>query len=303
MEETARPATGLKYIVNAPSFDPDSGGTIFMHELVHALNSLGEEAYLWPMAPIYKQGFRKRLTSALFPPEYITDPKLNTPLARKEDLRAPTAVVVYPEIVQGNPLGIANVVRWLLYKPGDQHPYTFTENEMFFRVFGKADLPELTGGAPELFLYKVNRCYLNENRSDRKGVCYAVRKGHRKPRIAQTEDPDAICIDGLSHAQINDVFNRCKTFYSYDEATMYSQFAVICGCESVVIPGEHANRADWGRENELGKFGIAYGLEQSELDHARATRDQLIELLRAKEETGLETVRKFVDLTRKRFRP
>ena len=84
---------------------------------------------------------------------------------------------------------------------------------------------------------------------------------------------------------------------------MYSQFAVICGCESVVIPGEHANRADWGRENELGKFGIAYGLEQSELDHARATRDQLIELLRAKEETGLETVRQFVDLTRKRFRP
>lgn len=294
-------ASGLRYIVNAPSFDPDSGGTIFMHELVHALNELGETAYLWPMARIFKRGWIMRCVDWFQPQPYRVNPELNTPLATKHDLKADNAVVIYPEIVLGNPLKVRHVVRWLLYKPGDQHPYRFTENEMFFRVFEKADLPELTGGAPDLFLYKVNRSYRNAHRPDRNGVCYTVRKGHRKPRIAETEDPEAIDIDGMSHEEINDVFNRCEVFYSYDEATMYSQFAVICGCLSVVIPGEHKNRKDWMRENELGRYGIAYGLDPEELAHARATQEQLVEFLKQKEQAGLETVKRFARLTKERF--
>ncbi len=276
-----------------------------MHELVHALNTLGEEAYLWPMAPVYKRGrFRGplyRLLSWFSPAPYPVNPDLNTPLAAKADLRAPDVVIVYPEIVLGNPVGIKNVVRWLLYKPGDQHPYKFTDNEMFFRVFEKADLPEITGGAPDLYLYKVNRTYRNENRPNRKGACYIVRKGHRKPRIPQTEDATTINIEGLTHAEVNDVFNRCETFYSYDEATMYSQFAVVSGCKSVVVPGEHESRKDWARVNELGQYGIAYGLTPSERSHAHTTRAQLIALLEHKEEAGLETVKRFITLTKDRF--
>lgn len=303
--DTSQESRRLKYIVNAPAFNPDSGGTIFMHELAHALNTLGEEAYLWPMEPVYKRGRLRgplyRLLSWFRPTRYRTNPDLNTPLATKAELRGPDAVIIYPEIVLGNPMGIKNVVRWLLYKPGDQHPYEFTDNEMFFRVFEKADLPEITGGAPDLFLYKVNRTYRNENRPDRKGACYIVRKGHRKPRIAQTEASTAINIEGLTHAEINDVFNRCETFYSYDEATMYSQFAVVSGCESVVVAGEHESREDWARVNELGRYGIAYGLTPSERKHAHATRAQLIDLLKHKEEAGLETVRRFITLTKDRF--
>ena len=136
----------LRYIVNAPSFDPDSGGTIFLHELAHTLNSLGEEAYVWPMAPIFRQGVKSRLWSLISRPAFDTSPSLNTPLAHKRMFNAPDTVVVYPEIVPGNPMGAQNVVRWLLYKPGDQHPYSFTEGEMFFRCYEKADLVEVTGG-------------------------------------------------------------------------------------------------------------------------------------------------------------
>jgi len=39
----------------------NSGGTIFLHELCHALNGLGETAYIWPMAPIFPQGIRTRV--------------------------------------------------------------------------------------------------------------------------------------------------------------------------------------------------------------------------------------------------
>lgn len=290
----------VNYVVYAPSFNADSGGTIFLHELVHALNELGETAYLWPMAPIFKQGTRKRIKEWLTPPEFRQDPALNTPVARKSDLNDQT-IVVYPEIVRGNPLRVQNVVRWLLYKPGEMHPYEFTEGEMFFRVFEKADMPELTGGAPDLFLWKVNRCYRDENRPDRKGICYTVRKGHLKSRIPETETTDAIDIDGMTHAEINDVFNRCEVFYSYDEATMYSQFAAICGCLSIIIPGEHASHAEWAQNHDLGRFGVAYGTEPSEIEHAYATRNQLLDFLDKKERAALKSVKQFVMLTKERF--
>ena len=291
----------LIYIVNAPTFDANSGGTIFMHELCHALNGFGETAYLWPMAPVFRQGIKSRVATFLKPPKYQRDQALNTPMADKSMLTSDKAIMIYPEIVPGNPTGAKNIVRWLLYKPGDQHPYSFTENEMFFRVFEKADMPELTGGADDLFLWKVNRSYRNENRPDRKGCCYITRKGHKKPRIPETEQPDAINIEGLSHEEINEIFNRCEVFYSYDEATMYSQFAAICGCLSVIVPGEHRDRAEWARNHELGEFGVAYGQEPAELAHAKATRDDLIALLKRKEEAGLETVKTFIEKTQAHF--
>jgi hypothetical protein len=291
----------LRYIVNAPSYDPDSGGTIFLHELVHTLNDLGEEAYIWPMAPIFRQGLRARLWSLISRTAFETNPSLNTPLADKGSFAAHDTVVIYPEIVPDNPMGAQNVVRWLLYKPGDQHPYSFGENEMFFRCYEKADLPEVTGGAPDLFLWKINRAYHNENHSDRKGVCYIVRKGHRKPRLPATETADAINIDGMSHAQINEVFNRCERFYSYDEATMYSQFAVLSGCLSIVVPGEYPDRVTWNQHHDLSINGIAYGEAPEEITHALATRDRLLQQLEEKEQAGIETVKDFVSRTRKRF--
>jgi len=126
---------------------------------------------------------------------------------------------------------------------------------MFFRVFEKADMPELTGGADDLFLWKVNRSYRNENRPGRKGCCYITRKGHKKPRIPETEASDAI-----------------------------------------------DNRAEWARNHELGEFGVAYGQDPAELAHARSTRDDLIALLKRKEEAGLETVQNFIEKTQAHFK-
>jgi hypothetical protein len=288
------------YIVYTFSWDENNGGVIFMHNLVHELNRLGERALLWKAAPIYKSGLRQGLRNWFRPEPLATNPTLNTPVARRRDL-SKNSIVIYPELVLGNPLMAQNVVRWLLYKPGLMHPFNFGPDEMFFRVGPITDMPELTGGAPDLLMWKVNPAYRNENRPNRNGICYMVRKGKDKPRIPQTEAPDAICIDSMSHAEINDIFNRCDTFYSYDEATMYSQFAAICGCTSVVIPGLFDSREEWAAQHPNGRFGIAYGTNVEELRHARTTRHLLLEDLYLKEAESLETVKNFVKLTRERF--
>ena len=288
------------FIVYTFPWDENNGGVIFMHNLVHELNQMGEQAFLWKAGPVYKQGLRSRLRSRLRPEPMITNPLLDTPVARPNDLKA-DSIVVYPELVRGNPLKARHVVRWLLYKPGLLHPYSFGPDDMFFRAGAISDMPEVTGGAPDLYLWKINPTYRNEQRPDRKGICYMVRKGKEKPPIPETEADGAIPIDGMSHEQVNEIFNRCDTFYSYDEATMYSQFAAICGCTSVVVPGLFRSREEWVTRHPKGRYGVAYGNSSAELEHARATRHLLLVDLQRKEEEGLGTVRNFVNLTRQRF--
>lgn len=286
------------FIIVAPAFSENSGGGLFLHHLAHELNQIGEHALLWRLKPLWKEGMIKRLRWTLRSGPMKTNPELNTPLARQSDV-TPESIIVYPEIVLGNPLGANNVVRWLLYKPGLRDPFDFGQGEMFFAAGPMSDLPLLTGGASELYLWIINQTYRNENRHKRSGVCYIVRKGNHKPRIPETEAPNAICIDRMNHAEINDVFNRCHTFYSYDEATMYSQYAAVAGCTSVVVPGLYNSREEWAHNHKLGSFGIAYGLD--DIPHANATRHMVMDLLRAEEAKGKATVKKFVDLTKERF--
>jgi hypothetical protein len=292
----------LRYLVVAPPYDPNSGGSIFLHELVHALRSLGADAALWPWnrrpvgSAAHLRAILQRPSLLWREPPFALAPGRDTPLAPLHE-QVGDSIVVYPEVVLGNPLGARNVVRWLLYRPGLRDPYKFEPGEMFFRAGEMSDLPDLTGGAPDLFLWRVNPAYRDQQAPDRKGACYLLRKGADKPRIAETRD--AIQIDGLSHEEIAAIFNRCDTFYSYDEASFYSQYAALCGCLSVVVPGLYSSRAEWVAQHPLARYGVAYGLD--DLDHAKATRHRVTDLLQEKEAAGLETVRSFLDLTQARF--
>jgi hypothetical protein len=299
-----RQPVAVRYVVYSPPFDPNSGGVIFLHRLVHELNALGEEAVLTPadMASIRPPlTLRGRLSRAVLrrapkATEFSVNPAFDTPVEVRPRLEQDT-VVLYPEIVRGNPLKARNVVRWLLYHDPAK-TYHFGRDDMFFRVDRNFDHPgKLSGGAPDLFLYEIHPAYRDEGRSDRKGACYMVRKGYDKPPIPETEN--ALLLDGKSHEEIARAFNRCEVFYSYDEATMYSQYAALCGCLSIVIPGNHASREEWIDGYAIARYGIAYGLD--DVEHARNTMHLVRPLLEQREREGLDTVRNFVRLTRARF--
>ncbi|RIV87562.1 hypothetical protein [Aurantiacibacter zhengii] len=296
---TSRP----NYLVHAPAWNPNSGGSIFLHGLVHVLRSLGEEAFIWPWyrdpvpgaGGVAKSILRK--PSLLFgSSRHFLNRQLDTPVAHRDNFHQ-NSIVIYPEIRLGNPMGARNVVRWLLYKPGLQNPFKFTAGEMFFRAGAMSDIPEITGGAQDLYVWQRDPAYRNENQAERKGACYLVRKGAAKTRIPETAN--AIRIDGKSHAEIAAIFNACKTFYSYDEASLYSQFAAVCGCDSVVIPGLFASRNEWTAQHPIARYGVAYGLD--DLDHARKTRHLVDGLLAEKEAEGVETVKRFITATQARF--
>lgn len=286
------------YIIYSPPYNERRGGSIVLHQLCHALNERGERALVWPMGRLPEDGLVSQLMNRAPTDPFRVLESLSTPVA---SLRRPgeNAIVLYPEIVDGNPLGAENVARWLLNIPGFfTGEAAYGKDELFFKFDDYCDDPRITGGKAErLFLFTLNPCYVNFGGGERSGSCYLMRKGKGKPIVHDLED--SIRIDGRAHEEVAGIFNRTRTFYSYDEATMYSQYAALCGCESVVIPSRYENRADWARDHPLSRYGVAYGLD--DIAHTRDTAHLVADHLRALQDDGMRTVGSFVETTRRHF--
>jgi hypothetical protein len=95
-----------KFIIAAPPFNEGHGGVVALHRLCDRLNAAGYEAYIHPTGPNSE-----------------IRPGWRTPLQRGRSIN--DAVVIYPEVITGNPFNAPRVVRWLLNRPG-----WFTGKEM-----------------------------------------------------------------------------------------------------------------------------------------------------------------------------
>ena len=297
----------MSYIVVAPDYNENDGGAIVLHHLCHELNRLGESATLWPMRRLRfsKSGMNVRLKKyKTMAKEWVngvdfrTNPELNTPISSWFAV-SESSIVIYPEVIAGNPLAAKNVVRWLLHQPGFHTGVVdYDAEDYIFKFDDFAEVPAITGsGLPQLFLFVIHPAYENEGRKDRKGSCYILRKGAGRDLVHELED--SIKIDGLPHDVVADIFNQCETFYSYDEATMYSQFAALCGCVSVVIPKSFETREQWSKNHPLAKYGVAYGVHDR--SHAIETQPLLMQYLNDLEAEGRSSVEEFVSLTKTRF--
>ena len=82
---------------------------------------------------------------------------------------------------------------------------------------------------------------------------------------------DPVCIDDRARRD-RVIFNQVEYFYSYDLYTMYSDYAAMCGCVSIVVPILGLTKEEWRPAHEA-RFGVAYGMEDKEW--AQKTRQSL----------------------------
>lgn len=266
-------------VVCSHSFSPDIGGVIVLHYLVDRLRSIGIEAYIAPIPREYPEvrsrllRFFKRLNHRRKMRKngpFKTHPAMNVSLA-PPDLPADT-IVIYPEIVSGNPLGAKLVVRWLLYKNGFSGPEQPAPDDLIF-YYQEGFLDALNGLPTEGRLrirWLREDVYVNKNDGPRHGACRMIRKGDEGANFGPA---DATILDGKSHEEIAEIFNQCDVFYSHDLYTMYCYYAALCGCTPVVLPHPGLSSQSWRDGFEL-KNGVAYG--EDEITWARATRQALI---------------------------
>lgn len=320
-------AFDIPIVVWAPDFDEKSGGNIVLHLLAHMLRGMGIEVYLsnfsLPPRGFEQQGFFRRFRETLRQAnrrrrhlrrlhkdlplrmrrasDVVTH--ANMPVPTMPDLRGREFVAVYPEIIDGNPLGARHVVRWLLYHPGVHAPGArFSKNELVF-YYQRAFLPE-GQELPDDHLLQLHwvrdDIYRDRGLVNRHGTCRMVRKGKATfvPEMA-ARDRFGI-LDSLPHEEIADIFNLCEVFVSHDLYTFYLYYAARCGCVPMVVPQPGLDAETWRKGYEL-RFGVAYGEE--ELDWARATRSELMAEVVALQEREREMVRTFVRKLRATFTP
>jgi len=290
----------MKYIILSPGYDDDSGGIVVLHQLCDRLNQLGYQGLLWPIfKPVFdsKQPlkslylffryFRKTLKYG-----YALNPKLKTPVAANQDLE--DSIVIYPEIIVGNPLNAKRVVRWLLHKPGFNNggKIDFGKDDLFF-YYDKAYDDSRFNSYPDNLLHIISQrkdVYKIINNEKRKGTCYLLRKGNKRPIVHNVTD--SILIDGMSHEETAKVFNQTEFCISYDTYTMYTVYAAMCGCIPIIIPEEGVSKEEW-QPTEENRYGMAYGFD--DIDYATSTRELFLEKLERQEQESNQSVQHFVE--------
>lgn len=299
-----------RYIVFAPSYTPDAGGIIVLHKLCHLINSAGFDAFIYPWFPQFKINKKdcsdllmlaRNIVGSMFR-KYKTNLSFNTPLFAGdiED----SDIVIYPEIVFGNPLKAKHVVRWLLNKPGHfTGDIYYGPHELYFKFdhglvddfcFYNSKLSDVLLNVWHVPCEIYNESGVSLNRA---GTAYSIRKGTNKPHDCHPDD--AILIDGMSHESIAEVFKKVKQFISYDTYSAYSTFAVMCGCESIVVPDEGKSKHEW-YPDVVKRYGLAYGFD--DLDFARNTRKLKLEHISSMEKSNTASVISFINETMDYFK-
>lgn len=179
---------------------------------------------------------------------FAVAPHLNTPIFEGNTAQD-NLVIVYPEIVHGNPLRGKNVARWLLYHSGfHREEICISKGEVQFQyssyftpafIEGFVELSEILLRVVEVPKYvhqtlsKEVGLSANVVQKGRQGVAYCVRKGVKvnHPLLDET----AINVDGRTFDEVVAILRQCTHFVSFDPDTFFNIIACALGCFPIVL--------------------------------------------------------------------
>ena len=297
----------ISFVIYAPSYDEKSGGCIALHKLCHVINNLGHSAYIFPeiipggavrdWLKVNGEASFDEIVSGNFRVNKTFNSPILSGAALNSIIAAEDVIVIYPEVTFGNPLGARRVVRWLLHDLGFHTGKIYLERgDMLIRynaLRGELSIPgcKVSAGVMRVAHIPFEKYNLQGVAAQRAGVAFCVRKGKEKAFIHSTEG--AVLIDSLSHDEISSLFKRVSRFYSYDTATLYSRLAVLCGCESIIVPDPGVEDEEWCPDPAL-RHGLQYGDLGQGLPSPETIREVEIRLRSLDSEANIQ-VEKFME--------
>ena len=218
--------SGMNFLIyGAWNYGTESGGGIALHRLAHNLAALGHHA---------------RVTCGSTAPGWLGTP---TPYGSQAGT---DEIVIYPEVVEGNPASGVRVVRWLLNTPGFFEPgngdgrYGARDMVVYWdEQYARGWLRNYAGMGRVALQLTAWRTYdhFRDLGQPRNGECYAVRKGAHTGVPLDRHSADSLCIDDYAARGGDDylirVFNEREKFVCYDSNTMLSTLANLCGCQVI----------------------------------------------------------------------
>ena len=225
----------MKFLIWAWDYGTDSGGGIALHRLAHNLVQLGHDATLTCSHTAPGWAGRTRQTQRCLHEE----------------------IMIYPEIVEGNPFRGERVVRWLLNKPGFFGPGNgdgvYGENDLIMTWDERYSVGYTVAG--KLTAWR-DLAHFRDYHRLRAGTCSLVRKG-KMSQLLHPLDPDAFCIDDYARRggdnYLIDVFNRVESFTCYDDNSLIPTLAHLCGVPRIWIAngGKYLTRAEVAEQTAL----------------------------------------------------
>lgn len=256
----------INFLIYAPSTEDPSGGQIVLYALNDYLNSIGHNSKLVI--------FGTRI-------------KYNTH----------NTVVIYPEIIPGNPLNSKHTVRWLLNTPGvitgKSQESTWHSKDLVYRFSKSFNCKRKIDGILRIVDYKLD--FFTNDKKERNLECvYLVYKGNRFFKEFNQHPRNAPKIDDhrKNLALMKEIFNKTNFLISYDNASYFNIAAALCGCNVIVIPDKNISQEEWGSTEPTMKYGVAYGYNN--LKHALETKKNVKEYLQTLKQKDEETIQEFI---------
>lgn len=274
------------YYIHSPHYHHTSGGARALHYLCHALNLIGEEAYV--LNPNVNPALRT--------------PVLTTDIIQRHQAAGRSPIAMYPEVISDNPFNAKNVVRLLLAQPGlyTGIPIDFQPRDLIYTT---------PGAAPEGWDYDMLRIpIVNISIYHSRGVDDSKRNGsavfiHRHldnggTLLPVTEDAIEISyrVPQRTQEELADIYRSVKCLYMYELGTPCYE-ALQCGCPVILILNEQSLKKSvpW----IMGGNGISWGLDPQNIEKAFATVKNAIPYY-AEEISGFwQDLRALVDKTQK----
>lgn len=288
-EKASSAFPNVPYYVYAPPFHETSGGVRAMHYLCHELNNVGQQAYL------YLDGASSSLNTPLLTPELISQHKA----------QGLEPVVIYPEVVQGNPLRAKNVVRYFLNIPGfltntPLEKLGWAKSDMFF-THGADIVPE---GWQATFLQVPllnTRVYNPDGAGEREGSLVWLNRFLNANGVTEPITDNSIEISyrvGVrTPEELAELYRKAELFYTYEHTTACFE-ALLCGCPVVYLPNPLFLSKPV--HSYLGSDGVAWGNTPEAIAYAKATVHKVRERYDETIAAFRQELAHFIDITQQR---
>lgn len=280
-------AVHAPYYIYALDYRQQSAGIRALHYLCHALNELGYEAYV--------------SCEVTHPP--LRTPRLTNRVKQLHEAAGRTPIVVYPEVIPGNPLNGEIVVRWLLNQPGHLSGDKYFDDRDILFTFDRAFLPPGMRAQVLTFPLADRSIFNNDDNphdADRQLVCYYANKylarggqltHHVKGAVSLCQDVK------LSHRQLADILRQARLLYIYEPTALMTE-AQLCGCPVTVIVTEYWKN-NINNPNFARGMGVAMDDSAASIDEARRQARARAENYDRSIEMGWGQIARFAEITQR----
>ena len=274
----------IKIIIYTTPLDFKCGGNVVLHYLAKLINEYNPDKFY---AKLFIDNNLKY--NNIFCNEFAKIDEIND-----------NTIMIYPEIVSGNPLNCKKVVRWILLALGIEMPIdhykNWNPNDLIY--YWEPKDPTLN----KLTCHYINPIFYNFNNNERNKTCYIIKKGILiHSNINYFHLNDSINIENLPLEEIPNIFNESKYFYVYDMKCMFIIYSLICGCMPIIYPLENMTKEEYFKTTIFYKNGIifdkgiAYGNSPEEITYANNTLTDGINEIKLIFQDEINTVYNFLN--------